>query len=112
MLLTGVGHFASLVWNGTDCKEGSVVQASETCQSKSNELAAQEPEYIQDLYDCQEYHCSDIKQYKGQIFYGKLGPDDCTCTVGYSNKQTAMEKCKALPGGAKTCFVTYKVENE
>jgi hypothetical protein len=86
------------------------VQASETCQSKSNELAASEPAYSQDLWDCQEYHCPEIKDFQGVIDYGAL-KSDCTCTVGYKNKQTAMEQCKALPGGAKTCFVTYKVEN-
>jgi hypothetical protein len=110
MLLTGAGHFASLVWNEAECKEGPAVQASEACQSQSNALAASEPEYIADLYDCEEYHCPEIKKFNGVIDYGALSTE-CTCTVGYKNKQTAMEQCKELPGGAKTCFVTYKVEN-
>lgn len=108
MLLTGAGHYASLVWTEADCKEGPAVQATETCQSKSNELAASEPEYIPDLYDCTQYHCPEIRN--GVIDYGTLA-SECTCTVGYKNKQDAMEQCQALPGGAKTCFVTYKVEN-
>lgn len=110
MLVTGAGHYASLVWDATKCKEGSTIQASDTCQSKSNELAASEPAYIQNLYDCEEYYCPEIKQFKGILDYGQL-KSDCTCTVDYKDKHTAMEKCKALPGGAKTCFVTYKVEN-
>eukprot|EP00746_Dinoflagellata_sp_MGD_P002324 gnl/MRDRNA2_/MRDRNA2_104509_c0_seq1.p1 gnl/MRDRNA2_/MRDRNA2_104509_c0~~gnl/MRDRNA2_/MRDRNA2_104509_c0_seq1.p1 ORF type:complete len:339 (-),score=60.79 gnl/MRDRNA2_/MRDRNA2_104509_c0_seq1:22-948(-) len=110
MLLTGAGHYASLVWNEADCKEGPAIQTSETCQAKSHELAASEPEYTSDLYDCQEYHCPEIKNFNGVIDYGAL-QSDCTCTVGYKNKQAAMEQCQALPGGAKTCFVSYKVEN-
>lgn len=112
MLLTGAGHYASLGWNSNDCKEGAAVQASEACQSKANELAyhSSKPEYMPDLYDCEEYHCPEIKNFNGVIDYGAL-KSECTCTVGYKNKQTAMEQCKSLPGGAKTCFVSYKAEN-
>lgn len=111
MLLTGAGHFASLSWKGDECKEGPVVQASDRCQSKSNELHSSEPVYSQDLYDCEQYHCPEIRRFNGVIDYGEM-KSDCTCTVGYKYQQTKMEKCRALPGGARTCFVTYKVENK
>jgi len=112
-LLTAAGHnwYGSLVWNPSECKEGPTVQASDTCQRKSNELAASEPAYIPNLHDCEKYFCPEIRRFNGTIDYGRF-KSDCTCTVEYKDKQATMEKCKALPGGAKTCFVSYQVENK
>lgn len=111
MLVTGAGHHASLAWNTNECNEGPRVQASETCQGKLHELAASKSEYTQNLYDCEEYDCPEIKEHNGVLDYGRL-KKDCSCKIGYKNKNAAMEGCKDLPGGAKTCFVSYKVENE